>query len=326
MPEFKNAARFIEPMLLLRTERLPEGDGWLYELKLDGYRAEAIKTGGRVQLRSRNDKDFDAKYPAIVKALAALPDETVIDGEIIALDSGRPSFSALQNYAAGASTLVYYAFDLMVLAGKDVMSEPLMVRRQLLQSRVLAELDEPIRESPELEASLPALIHSVKANGLEGLVAKRRDSRYEPGQRSGAWRKMRVNREQAFVIAGYTLASRTFDAIVFGYYADDKLMYAGRTRSGFTPASRDQLFKRFVPLAKEKCPFANLPEAGGGRWGEGLTAEKMQECRWLEPALVGQIEFVEWTPDGKAASHYTRSSSRTPKVSDHASLSPAHWS
>ena len=299
MPAPKIKSHFVEPMLLLRTESLPEGGAWLYELKLDGFRAEAIKSDGRVHLRSRNDKDFNAKYPAIVKALAAMPDETVIDGEIVALDeSGRPSFSALQNHGPGVSTLVFYVFDIMVLAGEDVMSEWLTVRRELLQSRVLAKLDEPIRESPELAASLPALISSVKANALEGLVAKRRDSGYEPGQRSGAWQKMRVNRQQAFVIAGYTLASRNFDAIVFGYYDGAKLTYAGRTRSGFTPASREQLFKRFAPLVAEKCPFANLPEARDGRWGEGLTTEKMRDCRWLKPALVGQVEFVEWTPDG----------------------------
>jgi bifunctional non-homologous end joining protein LigD len=124
----------------------------------------------------------------------------------------------------------------------------------------------------------------VKANGLEGLVAKRRDSLYEPGQRSGAWQKMRVNRGQPFVIAGYTLAARSFDAIVFGYYDGEKLMYAGRTRNGFTPSSRDQLFRRFKGLVLEECPFANLPEARAGRWGEGMTAEKMKECKWLNPA------------------------------------------
>lgn len=299
MPALKIKAHFIEPMLLLRTEKLPEGGAWLYELKLDGFRAEGIKCGGRVAFRSRNDKDFNAKYPAIVQALAAMPDETVIDGEIVALDeSGRPSFNALQNHGSGPSRLVYYVFDLMVFAGKDVTNESFTARRDLLQSRVLTKLDEPIRESPQLEASLPALIRSVKANALEGLVAKRRDSRYEPGQRSGAWQKMRVNREQAFVIAGYTSAARNFDAIVFGNYDGAKLMYAGRTRSGFTPSSRDQLFRRFATLATEQCPFANLPEARGGRWGEGLTAEKMRECWWLKPALVAQIEFVEWTPDG----------------------------
>jgi len=285
-------------MLLQRVERLTEGGSHVVEVKLDGFRAEAIKSGGRVHLRSRNDKDFNAKYPAIVQALAAMPDETVIDGEIVALDSaGRPCFNALQNGADGA-TLVYYVFDVMILAGRDVMNEPLTTRRTLLGDKVLAKLDEPIRESPMLEVSLADLIRSVKANGLEGLVAKRRDSRYEPGQRSGAWQKMRVNRGQPFVIAGYTVAPRNFDTIVFGYYADGKLLYAGRTRSGFTPASRDQLFRRFGVLAAAECPFADLPEAKGGRWGEGLTAEKMEDCRWLVPLLVGQFEFVEWTPDG----------------------------
>jgi len=229
----------------------------------------------------------------------AMPDETVIDGEIVALDqSGRPSFNALQNHGTSAAALVYYVFDVMILAGEDVMNQPLTTRRELLREHVLARLDEPIRESPELEATLQDLIHSVKANGLEGLVAKRRNSRYEPGLRSGAWLKMRVNRGQPFVIAGYTLAARTFDALVFGYYVGGKLMYAGRTRGGFTPASRDQLFKRFGSLAAEDCPFGNLPEARGGRWREGLTAEKMKECRWLKPVLVGQFEFVEWTPEG----------------------------
>jgi ATP-dependent DNA ligase len=175
---------------------------------------------------------------------------------------------------------------------------PLTTRRKLLQDQVLANLDEPIRESPESDASQPELISSVKAQGLERLVAKRRDSRYEPGQRSGAWQKMRANRGQAFVIAGYTLASRTFDAVVFGYYAGGQLLYAGRTRSGFTPASRAQLFKRFEALAAPECSFANLPEAKAGRWGEGMTAGKMKDCRWLVPALVGRFEFVEWTPEG----------------------------
>jgi ATP-dependent DNA ligase len=240
MADARIKARFIEPMLLQRTQRLSEGGVWSYELKLDGFRAVAFKTCGRVHLRSRNDKDFSGRYPAIAKALAAMPDETVIDGEVVALDSeGRPSFNALQNYES--ATLVYYVFDVMILAGEDVMSKPLGARRQLLQERVLANLGEPIRESPALDASLPDLISSVKAHGLEGLIAKRRDSRYESGERSGAWQKMRVNRAQPFVIAGYTLGAKNFDAIVFGSYDGGKLMYAGRTRSGFTPALRDQL-------------------------------------------------------------------------------------
>src|SRR5215472_5818404 len=109
MRDQKIHAHFVEPMLLLRTETLPTGQYWVYELKFDGFRAEAIKSSGKGHLRSRNDKDFNGRYPTIVQALAAMPDETVIDGEIVALDaSGRPSFNALQNYGSGAATLVYY--------------------------------------------------------------------------------------------------------------------------------------------------------------------------------------------------------------------------
>ena len=291
-------ARFTDPMLLLRTDRLPEGATWQYEIKLDGYRAIAFKSGGRVQLRSRNDKEFGGKYPAIVKALAAMPDETVIDGEVVALDpAGRPSFNALQNYGSSATPLFYYVFDVLILAGEDVTSEQLVRRRELLQARVLSKLDEPIRESPILDASLPDLIRSVKAQGLEGIVAKRLDSRYEPGLRSGMWQKMRVNQGQEFVIGGYTASAKNFDALIFGYYKDTQLIYAARTRNGFTPASREKLFRQFRGMEISQCPFANLPEARSGRWGQGLTAEKMKDCRWLSPALVGQFEFLEWTPD-----------------------------
>jgi ATP-dependent DNA ligase len=121
------------------AEKLPRGAGWSYELKLDGYRVVAFKSGGRIHLRSRNDKDFNARYPAIARSLAPMPDETVIDGEIVALDSaGRRSFNALQSYET--ATLIYYGFDVMILAGKDVMNEPLSVRRQLLQSRFAASV------------------------------------------------------------------------------------------------------------------------------------------------------------------------------------------
>ena len=285
-------------MLLLRKQELPGGAGWLHELKFDGFRAIAFKSGGKVNLRSRNDNDFNTKYPAIVKSLSGLPDESVIDGEIVALDeNGRPSFNALQNYRSSQTPLLYYVFDLMMLAGKDVMGEPLSQRRLLLERQVLPKLREPVRYSPPLEASLPDLIESVKAQGLEGLVAKRKDSRYEPGQRSGAWRKTRVNQGQEFVIGGYTPSPKNFDALVFGYYEGGKLIYAARTRNGFTPASREQLFKKFRDLETTDCPFTNLPEKHAGRWGQGLTVAKMADCRWLKPKLVGQFEFVEWTPD-----------------------------
>jgi bifunctional non-homologous end joining protein LigD len=285
-------------MLLLRTDALPSGGQWVYELKLDGYRAIAFKRNGAVHLRSRNDHDFNARYPAVVKALATLPDNTVVDGEIVAFDQeGRPSFNVLQNYGSSAAAVVYYVFDVMVLAGEDVRREPLERRRALLETKVLRRLPEPVRYSAPLDAELPVLIQSVKAHGFEGLVAKRNGSLYEPGLRTGAWMKMRVNRGQEFVIGGYTRGTTTFDALVFGYYAGDRLMYVARTRNGFTPVLRAQLSRRFKGLEIGECPFANLPEARSGRWGQGLTQAKMAECQWLRPVLVGQFEFLEWTAD-----------------------------
>jgi len=300
--------RFIQPMLLLRTNKLPEGTNWTYELKLDGYRAIAFKTRRKVQLRSRNDKDFSRKYPSITAALGELPDDTVIDGEVVAVDAaGKPSFNLLQNYRSIKAPLVYYVFDLLVLAGRDLTDDPLASRRELLRREVLAKLAEPIRESPQFDVKLSDLIRIAKEQGLEGLVAKRKESRYEPGQRSGAWQKMRLNEQQEFVIGGYTRAPRNFDALVFGYCDGPKLRYVARTRNGFTPASREQLFQRFKGLETTECPFMNLPEARSGRWGQGLTAEKMTECVWLKPVLVGQFEFLEWTPDKVCASYCTSS-------------------
>ena len=286
-------------MLLLRTDTLPDDPArWEYQLKFDGYRAVAFKTGGAVRLRSRNDNDFSLRHPAVVHGLSQIPDETVIDGELVALDQdGRPSFSALQNFNPSTTSILYYVFDVMVLGGRDVTGETLDARRALLERRIIPKLIEPARYMGGLQAPLRDLIHSVKAHGLEGLVAKRRTSRYESGLRSGAWMKMRINRGQEFVIGGYTVGTRTFDALIFGYFDGDRLIYAARTRNGFTPAMREQLARKMRGLEISECPFANLPEAKSGRWGQGLTQAKMADCRWLKPKLVGQVEFLEWTPD-----------------------------
>jgi ATP-dependent DNA ligase len=202
---------------------------------------------------------------------------------VVALDeAGRPSFNAFQNGAAGAA-IFFYVFDVMVLCGRNVMGEPLATRRDLLSREVLPLLADPIREAPRFDAALADLIAAVRAQGLEGLVAKRLDSVYESGARSGAWRKMRLNRSEEFVIGGYTRGGRTFDALVLGRHEGDRLVYVARTRVGFTPASRERLMEKLRPLEISECPFANLPEARSGRWGEGLTTDKMKECVWVRP-------------------------------------------
>jgi bifunctional non-homologous end joining protein LigD len=163
MPPPKNKASFIEPMLLLRSSELPDSREWLYEIKLDGYRAIAFKTGGKVHLRSRNDNDFNTRYPSVVSALSKLPDETVIDGEVVALDeSGRPSFNILQNYGSAKAPVLYYVFDVMMLAGRDMMAEALQTRRDMLERKVMNRLREPVRLSPELNASVHDLVRSVR--------------------------------------------------------------------------------------------------------------------------------------------------------------------
>jgi bifunctional non-homologous end joining protein LigD len=255
-------------MLLLPADALPEVAGWAHELKLDGYRAIEIKTGGTVRLRSRNDKDFNQKYPGIAHALAALPDETVIDGEVVALDeTGRHRLTRSRT-ARPAPTIVYYVFDVMTLDGRNVMGETLATRRDLLTREVLPMLADPVREAPRFDTPLADLIAAVRAQGLEGLVAKRLDSVYEPGARSGAWRKMRLNRSEEFVIGGYTRGGGTFDAVVLGRYEGERLVYVARARVGFTPASRERLMAQLRPLEVPDCPFANLPRrarAGGAR-------------------------------------------------------------
>jgi ATP-dependent DNA ligase len=225
----KTKAQFVEPMLLLRSSSLPDGEGWIREIKLDGYRALAFKSTGKLQLRSRNDNDMAARYPALAKGLAKMLDDTVVDGEIVALDAdGRPSFNLLQNYGNSTGPLVYFVFDVLVLAGRDLKKETLETRRGLLEQKVMPHLAEPIRLSPALEGSMKQLIASVKESGLEGLVAKRKDSVYEAGLRTGAWRKMRVNLGQEFVIGGYTPNAKNFDAMVIGYYWTISLLHRPR--------------------------------------------------------------------------------------------------
>jgi ATP-dependent DNA ligase len=166
MTQSKMKATFIEPMLLLRKENLPEDREWLYEIKMDGYRAIAFKSGGTLQLRSRNDNDFGLRYRSVVKGLASLPNETVIDGEVVALDeSGKLSFNILQNYGSSEALVFYYVFDVLVLKGRDVMGETLEARRALLEKSVLPRLADPICYSPELRESLPKLDSFRKSTG-----------------------------------------------------------------------------------------------------------------------------------------------------------------
>jgi bifunctional non-homologous end joining protein LigD len=139
------------------------------------------------------------------------------------------------------------------------------------------------------------MLRFVTQHGLEGVVAKRADGSYEPGKRSGSWCKHRISLGQEFVVGGYTPGSSGFDALIIGFYRGQGLVYAARVRAGFIPATRREVFARIRHLKSARCPFVNLPEAGDGRWGQGLTAVKMKGCVWLKPQTVVRIEFLEWT-------------------------------
>jgi DNA ligase D-like protein (predicted ligase) len=286
---------FVEIMECLAVSKLPDGPQWIYEIKLDGYRAEAVKSGGDLTLYSRRRKSFNRQFPLIVEALDDLPQDTVIDGEVVAINrSGRPDFNLLQNFRSEASRIHYFVFDLLVYENRDLTHLPLIERRELMRS--LLKFRSPrIRVSDYLEASAADMLNAVRHQGLEGIIGKQKDSLYESGKRSGAWIKYRVNRGQELVIGGFVPGARGLDSIIAGYYKAGALMYVARVRNGFVPASRRQLFDKLRTLVIPECPFVNLPETHRSRWGEGLNAEDMKKCVWVRPNLVAQIEFLEWT-------------------------------
>ena len=284
-----------------RVKELPPGN-WIYELKFDGYRALAFKTDKEVRLVSRNRTNFSDDYPLITDSLKQLPAESAtLDGEIVALDQhGRPSFQLIQGYGKSKQTpIIYYAFDLLFLEGTDLRSRPLIERRKLLE-KLLKKAPENIRFSEELQGSKEELIEVAKKFQLEGLTAKRPDSVYESGRRSSAWLKIKLTQQQEFVIGGYTLpeGSRNyFGALLVGYYSPQGLLYAGRVGTGFSEAALETLYGGFQQITRATCPFINLPEKTRGRWGLGITPAVMKRCKWVDPILVAQIKFTEWTSD-----------------------------
>ena len=293
----QSALRFIEPMECLMVSALPEGPDWSYEIKLDGYRAQALSDGTDTQLLSRNGKDLGKRFPAVLAALSkAIPSGSILDGELVALDaSGKPSFSLIQNSATSGASFVFFAFDLLQHAGTDLTRKPLVERQGHLR-KALKE-DNTVQLSQGFRIPAKQMLEMVRSHGLEGVVAKKLSSLYEPGRRSGAWSKMRVELSQELVIGGYTPGTHGIDAVLTGFYKGRDLYFCGSVRNGFVPASRRTVHAEIAQLKSPTCPFVNLPEASAGRWGQGLTAAKMDNCVWLRPDTVAQFRFLEWTPN-----------------------------
>jgi bifunctional non-homologous end joining protein LigD len=284
-------------MMAISATRLPAGAEWSYEVKWDGYRAQAVKHGPSVSLASRNLKNITKQFPDVARAAARVrAASAVLDGEIVALDrEGRPSFQALHHAETEGLTIVYYAFDLLHLDGVDLMRAPLDERRAALRRIVDGSgvlLSDPLPGTPDEIAG------AVRGLGLEGVVAKRRHSTYAAGRRSDAWVKVRFAKHQELVVGGFKPNAANFDSLLVGYYDGKKLMCAGKVRAGFTPHVRAQVFERIEKLQTARCPFANLPSTRSGHWGEGITADDMHSLRWVKPRQVVEVSFAEWTRDG----------------------------
>jgi bifunctional non-homologous end joining protein LigD len=291
----KARVSFLEPMIARSVSELPtDNKEWLYEIKLDGYRCLLGKTSKKVTLWSRRENTFTKQFPLIARAGNGLEPDTLIDGEIVAIDDdGRVSFNLLQHHRSKAQAIQFFAFDLLIYRGRSLSGVALETRRELLME-ALSTVGDPIRLSEAFETAPADLVRAAKEHSLEGIIAKRKDSLYEPGKRSGAWLKYRINRGQEFVIGGYT-PDHPFDALIVGYYEGEKLYYVGKVRNGFVPQVRREVHRKFKGLEIDTCPFVNLPEKKRTIWA--LTKEEMKNCQWLRPELVAQIEFAEWTPD-----------------------------
>ena len=284
-------------MMAVSAKTLPVGADWTYEVKWDGYRAQAIKDGSHVSLASRNLKNITRQYPAIAAAASKVDaNAALLDGEIVVLDAdGRPSFQALHHADFSGLSVVFYAFDLLHLNGRDLTRLPLDDRRRALAG-VVAGSD--VLLSDPLPGTADEIARAVRALGLEGVVAKRRRSAYIAGRRSDSWVKVRFAQHQEFVVGGYKPSATNFDSLLVGYYDKTKLLAAGKVRSGFTPHLRAQVFEQLQGLETTRCPFANLPSTRSGHWGEGITADEMKALIWVKPKQVVEVSFAEWTRDG----------------------------
>ena len=286
-------------MLATLVRELPEGREWEYEVKWDGYRIEAIKDGNQVRLLSRRGADYSDKFKTVSKAVSEIAaDSAVLDGEVVAVDArGRPSFQVLQNRGTlpAGYRLAYYVFDLLFLNGKMLTQQPLVERRAALP-KIIAGTQ--VLFSAPLNGTPRVLIGAVRKHKLEGIVAKRRESVYEPGRRSYAWQKLPLKPGQEFVIGGYRPAGGSLELLLVGFYEKGSLLFAGKARQGLNPGNRRQLLKVLKPLATGKCPFTNLPTGRRGHWGEGVAAEDMENYIWVKPRVVAGVKFTEWTSGG----------------------------
>lgn len=286
--------KFIAPQLATLVKAPPSGDEWVHELKFDGYRMLCHLDRGEVRFWSRNGKDWTNKFTNLVAAARAFPVETaIVDGEVVILDpDGRSNFQRLQHAigSGGVASFCFQAFDLIYLDGLDLSRVALEDRKRLLRTLFNSiPISSPLRYSDHIEGSGALFFQHACQTGVEGIVSKLRTSHYDSA-RSRSWLKVKCSKRQEFVIAGYTDSSKGlpgFGSLILGVYEEDRLVYSGRVGTGFSIKQRIDLKHRLDRLTRATSAFSVIPKDPG-----------LREAHWLEPNLVAEVTFIEWTSDG----------------------------
>jgi len=290
----------VKPMLATLVSEPFDDPEWVYEVKWDGYRALAIINKGEAELISRNKKSFNEKFYPIYNIIKSWKINTVIDGEILVLnEKGISNFGDLQNWRSEADgELVYYAFDILWYEGRDLTGLPLSKRQAILKD-ILPTNDDRVRLSKVFSASGTEFFRAAERIGLEGIIAKKADGTYTPGIRSGEWLKIKINKRQEVIIAGYTKNQDTvkqFSSLLLGVYENGQLQYAGKVGTGFSDKVQKEMMQLFKPLITEQSPFSSIPDVNKpSRFRPNPPKAK---ATWLKPELVCEVAFAEITSDG----------------------------
>jgi len=290
---------WVAPQLTQLVDTAPEGDGWLHEIKYDGYRMHARLDRGAVKLLTRTGLDWTHKYPAIAKAVAELDArEAYLDGELCGVGAdGVISFNIVQlaSDSGNAAALVFLLFDLLHFDGEDLRERPLIGRKERLGT-LLANAPPSLRYSDHVVGQGPAFYERACAMRAEGIVSKRVDAPYAPGNR-GLWRKVKCLNRAEFVVVGWTEPEGRrpyLGALLLGYYdPDGRLIYAGRVGTGIDNAELERLWRRLQPFTTDKMPL-DVPPPRGARFGSPLVLSRVH---WVRPELVAEVKFLAWTED-----------------------------
>nr|WP_121272165.1 DNA ligase D [Pedobacter schmidteae] len=289
----------LEPMLATLVDKPFDSDEWLYEIKWDGYRAIAFMNKDKLALQSRNNKSFNEKFYPIYKALQKLKLNAVLDGEIVvAEENGRGNFGDLQNWRSEADgELLYYVFDILWYNGQDLKSLPLEARKAILQQ--VLPTDDVITISKDFDTSGIEFLKAAKKMGLEGIMAKRKNSKYISKKRTGDWLKIKANKRQEVIIGGYTRNDDTkkqFSSLLVGVYEDKKLIYTGKVGTGFNDKVQIAMMRQFTPLVVDKSPFNQVPDVN--KPSRFRPNPPHATVIWLKPQLICEVSFTEMTNDG----------------------------